>query len=204
MFFAIGAIAWCFLDFLIPLSAKTPSFESISGRPSSKKALKNRCFRWEGYEKVKKTLHNSEVWAIVAVKTYIKCAIWNSSPDLPDLPDQVSAAAVRTLPNTRRRSGWRELKTNSLKFVFLLIRGRYDCLGFNETLFTAAYTTKDTSCLLFVYGVFWTWVPIGPFCYASTYLLQCVCSTSCLCFNRTVLYQCFRVYHRPRLNQTTA
>jgi hypothetical protein len=28
----------------------------------------------------------------------------------------VSAAAVRTLPNTRRRSGWRELKTNSLKW----------------------------------------------------------------------------------------
>ena len=45
-----------FFDFLIPLSAKTPSFESISGRPSSKKALTNRCFRWEGYEKVEQNI----------------------------------------------------------------------------------------------------------------------------------------------------
>ncbi len=49
-----------FFYFLIPLSAKTPSFESISGRPSSKKAIKNRCFRWEGYEKVEK--HIAPEW----------------------------------------------------------------------------------------------------------------------------------------------
>ncbi len=40
-----------FSYFLIPFSAKTPSFESISGRPSSKKALKNKCVRLEGYKK---------------------------------------------------------------------------------------------------------------------------------------------------------
>ena len=34
-----------FFFFLIPLSTKTPSFESISGRPSSKKTIKNMCFR---------------------------------------------------------------------------------------------------------------------------------------------------------------
>ena len=42
---AAGAIARCFFDFFMDLSAKTPSFESISGRQSSKKALKTLCFR---------------------------------------------------------------------------------------------------------------------------------------------------------------
>ena len=44
----------CFFDFFIPLSSKTPTFESISGKQLSRNALKSRCFRWEGYEKVKK------------------------------------------------------------------------------------------------------------------------------------------------------
>ena len=35
----------CFFILFISISAKTPSFESISGRPSSKKTLKTRCFR---------------------------------------------------------------------------------------------------------------------------------------------------------------
>ena len=103
---AAGAIARCFFDFFIPLSAQTPSFESISGRQSSKKALKTRCFTWEGYEKVKQTLHRSEVRATFAVKTHIICTIWNSSADPadppdpvdpPDPPDQVSESAARTL-----------------------------------------------------------------------------------------------------------
>ena len=42
---AAGAIALCFFDFFIPLSAQTPSFENISGRQSSKQTIKTRCFR---------------------------------------------------------------------------------------------------------------------------------------------------------------
>ncbi len=68
-----------FLNFLIPLSAKTPSFESISGRPSSKRTFKNRCFRLEGYDKVKqKKVHRSVTRVTFAVKTYGFCATWNS------------------------------------------------------------------------------------------------------------------------------
>ncbi len=104
---AAGAIARCFFDFLIPLPAKTPSFESISGRQSSKKALKTRCFTWEGYEKVKKALHRSEVRATFAVKTHIICTIWNSSADPgnpgnpADPAEVVSRSAARTPPSTR-------------------------------------------------------------------------------------------------------
>ncbi len=43
-----------FFDFVMDVLAKTPSFESISGRQSSKKALKARCFRCEVHEKSKK------------------------------------------------------------------------------------------------------------------------------------------------------
>ena len=49
----------CFFDFFIPLPSKTPTFESISGKLLSRNALKSRCFRWEGYEKVKKTSSDS-------------------------------------------------------------------------------------------------------------------------------------------------
>ena len=45
-------VQW-FFDFFIPLSSKTPSFESFFGRLPARKALKSRCFSWEGYEKVK-------------------------------------------------------------------------------------------------------------------------------------------------------
>ncbi len=49
----------CFFDFFIPLSSKTHTFESISGKLLSRNALKSRCFRWEGDEKVKKTSRHS-------------------------------------------------------------------------------------------------------------------------------------------------
>ena len=48
----------CF-DFFIPLSSKTPTFESFFGRLPARKSLKSRCFCWEGYEKVKKTSRDS-------------------------------------------------------------------------------------------------------------------------------------------------
>ncbi len=85
------------------LSAKTPTFESISGWQSSKKALKRRCFRLEVYEKVKK-MHRSEVRATFGAKTHIICTIWNSSADPADPADpadQVSSATARDLPSTR-------------------------------------------------------------------------------------------------------
>ena len=107
-----------FFDFLIPLSAKTPSFESISGRPSSKKALKTRCFRWEGYEKVKQTLHNSEVWAIFAVKTHITCAIWNSSGAIPVSPAKWSQEPLVGGPLPTRHGQDDGSLTNSLKLTF--------------------------------------------------------------------------------------
>ena len=70
-----------FLYLFMDLSAKTPTFESISGRGSSNKTLKSRCFKLEVHEHIKKTLHRSEVRAFFAIKTHIKCAIWNSSAD---------------------------------------------------------------------------------------------------------------------------
>ena len=48
-----------FVDFSIPLSCKTPSFESFFGRLPARNALKTRCFSWEGYQKVKKTSSDS-------------------------------------------------------------------------------------------------------------------------------------------------
>ena len=44
----------CFFDFFIPLSSKTPSFESFFGRWPARNALKTRCFSREGYQKVEK------------------------------------------------------------------------------------------------------------------------------------------------------
>ena len=87
--------------FFIDVSAKAPSFESISGRQSSKKTLKTRCFRLEGYAKIKKTVHQSVSRATSALKTHGKCTIWNSSADPADPPDQVSESVARTLPSTR-------------------------------------------------------------------------------------------------------
>ena len=49
----------CFFDLFIPLSCKTPSFESFFGRRPARNALTTRCFSWEGYQKVKKTSRDS-------------------------------------------------------------------------------------------------------------------------------------------------
>ena len=52
-------IVQCFFDFFIPLSSKTPTFQSFFGRLPARKALKSRRFSWEGYQKVKKTSRDS-------------------------------------------------------------------------------------------------------------------------------------------------
>ena len=44
-------------------SAKTPTFESISGRKSSNKTLKSRCFRREVHEQIKQTSRDSSTLA---------------------------------------------------------------------------------------------------------------------------------------------
>ena len=101
---AAGAIARCFFVLFIPLSTQTPSFESISGRQSSKQTLKTRCFRWEGCDKFKNTLHRSVTRVTKYCKKQWICTIWNSSADPADpwVPDyQVSESAVGTLPSTR-------------------------------------------------------------------------------------------------------
>ena len=62
----------CFFDFFIPLSCKTPTFESFFGRLPARKALKSRCFSWEGYQKVKKTSGDSSDFK----KPVFLCSFW--------------------------------------------------------------------------------------------------------------------------------
>ncbi len=109
--------------FFIPLSAKTPSFESISGRPSSKKALKNRCFRLEGYKKVEKTLHRSEVRAFFAVKTRINArfgihpAVSGGRPGIRGSPAKWSQEPLVGGPLPTRHGQDDGSLTNSLKLL---------------------------------------------------------------------------------------
>ena len=61
----------CFLYFFIPLSSKTPIFESLLGRWPARNALKTRCFSWEGYQKVEKTSCDSSD----CKKHLVKCQV---------------------------------------------------------------------------------------------------------------------------------
>ena len=88
----------CFFDFFIPLSSKTHTFESISGKQLSRNALKSRCFRWEGYEKVKKALHRSVTRVTKYCKTYLKRAKMIPSADPPDPGDLVHGLQLGTSP----------------------------------------------------------------------------------------------------------
>ncbi len=96
-----GAPVRCFFDFFIPLPSKTPTFESMSGKQLSRNALKSRCFRWEGYDKVKKTSHRSVTRVTKYRKTHLKCEKMNTSGTSGMAADRVSSAAVRTPSSTR-------------------------------------------------------------------------------------------------------
>ncbi len=65
--------AMFFSYFFIPLSSKTPIFESFFGRWPVRNALKTRCFSWEGYQKVKKTSRDSSD----CQKHMVKCQVAN-------------------------------------------------------------------------------------------------------------------------------
>ena len=81
------AIVQRFFDFCRDVSGETILFESVFGRPSSKNGLRSRRSVRSCHEKVKKTLHRSEVRVTKYCKNHLKCTKMNSSPDLPDLPD---------------------------------------------------------------------------------------------------------------------
>ena len=87
-----------FFDFFRDLSAKTPTCESISGKQLSRNALKSRCFRWEGYDKVKKTSHRSVTRVTKYCKTYLKRAKMIPSPDPADPGDLVHGLQLGTSP----------------------------------------------------------------------------------------------------------
>ncbi len=77
--------------------------------------LDERCMK-----KSKKTLHRSEVRAIFAVKTHIKCAIWNSSGDRPGIrrsPAKWSQEPLVGGPLPTRHGQDDGSLTNSLKKV---------------------------------------------------------------------------------------
>ena len=99
-----------FCYFSMDLSAKTPTFESISGRQSSQKAIKTRCFRWEGYEKVKKNI--APEWG----PSNFCCKNTYNLHDLEFIRGSSGSAGSggsKRAPNptfhTRRGPGWREL-----------------------------------------------------------------------------------------------
>ena len=99
--------------FLIPLSAETPSFESISGRQSSKTTLKSRCFRWEVHEKVKQKNAGVSPESPSTVKNCefapfgIHFCFPADPPDPLDPDYQVSESGSDPTFHTRRGPGWR-------------------------------------------------------------------------------------------------
>ncbi len=106
-----------FVDFVIPLSSKTPTFESISGRTSSKKTFKDE----RSMKQSTKTSRRSITRVTKYCKTQI-CTIWNSfadppdpvdPADPPDPADQVSGAAARNHPSTRA-GGQDDVSSNKL------------------------------------------------------------------------------------------
>ena len=100
-----GAIARRFFDFCRTAPNGTPTFESISGRHSFENCLKSRCYRRSCPRKVKKHCTGApQIHQVPIFNLHRLRAIWNSEPDPadpPDLHNQVSETAARTLPSTR-------------------------------------------------------------------------------------------------------
>ncbi len=91
----------CLFDFFIPLSVKTYTFESISGRQLSENGCRTIRFR---HEQVKKTSRRSVTQVTKYCKKEQLRAKWNTpgTPGTPGTgPDRVSSAAARTPPSTR-------------------------------------------------------------------------------------------------------
>ena len=82
------------------VSRETIGFESISGKHSSQSGLKTHVFVRDIPKKSKNIAQERHKITKYRFLHRI-CSIWNSSPDLRNLPDQVSSAAARTLPSTR-------------------------------------------------------------------------------------------------------
>ncbi len=113
---AAGAIARfvVYIFFFMDISAKTLTFESISGRQSSKKALKSRCYKLDVHEK-EKTTHCTGVSpeSPSTVNKNNEFARFGTHPRIPQIRCQEPRLGT-TLPRAPgARMMW--VKTNSLK-----------------------------------------------------------------------------------------